>query len=141
MRVRRFGLWSALAIIGAASAGCDHGCANRHLENVVAPGGARQATVFARDCGATTSMSTHVTISGRGDGPSGAGNVFIADADTGAVPTGPGGGPVVRVRWEAADSLTIAHHPRARIFKAERRRDDVRIGYLPDGTSGSRPDA
>ena len=141
MYVRHRGLSLAVVLLAGAATARDGGCGNHRLQELIAPGGEHQATVFARDCGATTSVSTQVTISDRGDGSSGAGNVFVADADAVAVPTGSGGGPVVRVQWEAADSLTIAHHPRARIFKAETRLGGVRIGYVADSTLGSRPDA
>ncbi len=105
-------------------------CANEALVEVASPDAKHKAVVFQRDCGATTGFSTQVTVL-----PAGAslqnepGNVFVADTNHGAAPSGRGGGPEVAVQWLTDSALHIAHHSSARVFKAERRVGDVRIDY------------
>ena len=105
-------------------------CANEDIAEVASPNAQLKAIVFQRDCGATTGFSTQVAVL-----PAGAslqnepGNVFVADTNHGAAPSGRGGGPEVAVHWRSDDALQIAHHPNARVFLAEHRIGDVRVDY------------
>lgn len=57
------------------------------------------------------------------------GNIFVADTDHGAAPSGYGGGPVLIVRWESNEAINLGHHPLARIFKSETAFDGVQIHF------------
>jgi hypothetical protein len=97
-------------------------CANEVLQTGLSPDGRLKAVVFERDCGATTDFSTQVSVLPAGEKlPNDGGNVFTADCDHGAAPSGPGGGPRVDIAWTGARSLIIWHHPKARFFGAEKR--------------------
>jgi len=133
-RIRRTGLAIALvAGVGVVlfEAGRQAGlCDNTPLAEVPSPSGTRKAVVFQRDCGATTGFSTQVSVLPAGaklrdDG----GNVFVADTDHGAAPSGPGGGPVVEAVWVAEDRLVIRHHRLARVFRSEARAGNVVVAY------------
>lgn len=107
-------------------------CANQPLAEVPSPGGARKVVVFQRDCGATTGFSTQASVlPADGELPDDGGNVFVANTDHGAAPSGPGGGPAVDAAWLAENRLLIRHHPRARVFRAERRIGAVEVRYEP----------
>lgn len=92
-------------------------CGNEVIAEVPSPDGKYKVVVFQRDCGATTGFSTQLSLlpSKRmlDDVP---GNIFVADTNHGAAPSGPGGGPSVAVHWLGSDALEVVHHPRARIF-------------------------
>jgi hypothetical protein len=111
------------------------GCANDQLADRASPNGRWHAVVFQRDCGATTGFSTQVSVLAAGDSlRNEGGNAFTADDDHGAAPAGPGGGPVVTVRWLAPDTLEVRFHPRSRIFTREARVEAVAIRYVTDST-------
>src|SRR2546425_106213 len=105
-------------------------CGNRVLSLVPSPDDHLQAVVFERDCGATSDFSTQVALLRRGAPlPNEGGNVLVVDTDHGQAPSGPGGGPVVTVRWVSGDSLEIGFHRRARIFRRADAVGTVRIVY------------
>jgi hypothetical protein len=111
MLVGGFAIWGLLA-----RSQCD----NAILTEVPAPDRRMRAIVFQRDCGATTDLSTQVSLlSGSRPLPNDGGNVFIADTDHGRAPAGPGGGPVVQVRWVEPRELEVHHDARARVFSAD----------------------
>jgi hypothetical protein len=106
------------------------GCENTTLAQAVSPRGAHRAVVFARSCGATTGFSTQVSVvPARAGLANEGGNVFVADTDHGAAPSGPGGGPVVEVAWLDESRLVIRHDPRARVFHSEPRAGAVQVTY------------
>src|SRR6266550_3254126 len=71
-------------------------CGNELLKEVASPNGRMKAVVFQRDCGATTGFSTQVSVFRRDQRlPNEGGNLFAADTNHGAAPSGQGGGPVV----------------------------------------------
>jgi hypothetical protein len=105
-------------------------CANRQLQVVRSPDGKRKAVIFERDCGATTGFSTQVSVLPSGARlPNEPGNAFVADTDHGATPSGPGGGPAIKVIWTSNTKLLIKHHPKARLFKAHPQVAGVTIRY------------
>lgn len=125
----------ALSIsVALVAGGCDAGCKNQVLRDLVAPDGRRHAVVFARDCGATTDFSTHVSVLPAGRAASGRGNVFVADADHGRAPAGPGGGPDVMVRWLDSHTLEVRYDRRARVFTRSARHDDIDVRFVSDST-------
>ena len=105
-------------------------CDNEIVTQLPSPDEKYKAVVFVRDCGATTTWSTHVSLIrswswvGRDDG----GNTFVMDAGDGA-PEGPGRGPEARVRWISAHEIVIAHHRLAEVFRAEKQVGGVTIRY------------
>ena len=112
--------------------GCSDMCANEVLADVPSPDGRKHAIVFERDCGATTDFSKQVSILPVGRAVSDNGNVFVADADHGRAPHGPGGGPRVAVRWLDGRTLEVRHDWRARVFMHERERDGTVVRVVRD---------
>lgn len=123
-----------LALIAAVGAGqyvlSSSSCANELLAEVASPDGKLKAVVFQRDCGATTGFSTQVSVLAASAivGTS-AGNVFTSDTNHGVAPSGPGGGPVVKVGWRTPSVLVVSHHSAARVFLAESHVGSVTVHY------------
>ena len=110
--------------------GCDP-CGDEVVQHEPSPYGRGTAVVFVRDCGATTAYATQVAVIGRTVATTRDRNVvFVADHDHGAAPSGPAGGPEVRVRWIDAGHLEVAHHPRARTFRKETEHGGIRLTYV-----------
>ncbi len=105
-------------------------CGNKLLEEVPSPEGGHKAVAFERNCGATTSFSTQVSVLPADSGkPQDPGNVFSADTNRGAAPAGPGGGPEVRLEWVTDDKLIVAHHPLARVSRHKTPPEGVAVEY------------
>ena len=86
-------------------------CINEPIAEYVAPGARAKLIVFQRDCGATTDFSTQASLLKRDARlPSSVGNLFVADTNHGLAPSGPGGGPELRVQWEGPQRLLLQHH-------------------------------
>jgi hypothetical protein len=103
-------------------------CANEVIREVASPDGKRKAVVFERDCGATTGFSTQASVLPIGKSlPNDGGNIFVADTNHGAAPSGPGGGPEVMVYWAGPNDLVLEHDVRARVFLALPSIGDVRV--------------
>jgi len=138
MRLLRVILVTAVAVaacsiggfIAVFALGDSSMCANEALVEAASPSTKLKAIVFQRDCGATTGFSTQVAVVPANESlPNEPGNVFVADTNHGAAPSGRGGGPEVVVHWLSDGTLHIDHHPSARVFLAERRVDHVQIEY------------
>lgn len=113
-------------------------CGNEILAEVPAPDHRARAVVFQRSCGATTPFSTQVALlAGARPLPDDGGNVFIADTDHGRAPAGPGGGPVVEVRWVRPGELEVRHDARARVFSADSLVNGVRIRFITTAPPGA----
>ena len=112
--------------------GIGHGlCGNEVLADVPAPDNRHRAVVFQRDCGATTGVSTQVSIiRGSRRLSNEAGNTFVADADPSRPPTGQDEGLFVEARWTNGAQLNIYHDTRARIFTADSLVEGIRIRFL-----------
>jgi hypothetical protein len=101
------------------------------VQHEPSPYGRGTAIVFVSDCGATTGFNTQVAIVGQGDtAPREKSVVFVAEHGA-AEPSGPGGGPAVRVRWIDGSHVEIAHHPGARTSRKATEHGPVRITYVP----------
>jgi len=122
---------AALAAAAVATlVGCGDLCGNEWVAQQVSPDGRFKVVVFQRDCGATTGFTTQASLLEAADHvPGGSGNIFIADTDHGAAPAASWGGPDLQVEWLANDRVVLAHHPRARVFKALVRYSDVAVEY------------
>ena len=69
-------------------------CGNEILSEFVSPDNSKKIVVFQRDCGATAPFSTQASLLAITEKlPDEGGNVFSADTNHGAAPSGPGGGP------------------------------------------------
>ena len=111
--------------IGACSDACD----NHVVKRVSAPGGAKEAVLFQRDCGATTGFSTQISIVPVGETPTGKGDAFVADDDHGAAVTGEWGGPWAEATWISADRVLIRYAAKARVFVSNQSASGVAITY------------
>src|SRR5262245_2535310 len=98
-------------------AGCSDSCSNMVVSSLDAPDGRHSAALFQRDCGATTSYSTQISVLAPGEQPSGSGNTLVADDDHGAARTGEWSGPWAEVKWLASDHLLIRYATKSRIFE------------------------
>jgi hypothetical protein len=112
-------------------AGCDHfdPCGNDEVRRVKSPDGAREAVVFARDCGATTSTSTQVSIVRAGKRLGGAGNALVADSNHGAARSDAQDVLDLGLEWLSPRALRISSPPGARIFIHNERAGGVDITY------------
>ena len=110
---------ASVLLFGLLLSGCGvDACSNQVVSEVAAPGGAARATLFQRDCGATTGFSTQISVATRGEQPSGRGSAFIADDDHGAAAEAPWGGPWAEMRWTSPTSLVIRYDEKARVLRS-----------------------
>ena len=117
-------------LVNAACLDLASGCGNELLSETRSPDGKLKAIMFQRDCGATTGFSTQISILSVDEKlPNEGGNVFVADSDHGAAPSGRGGGPIVEVHWLNESELLIKHDSRARVFHSEQSLGRVKIRY------------
>ena len=133
-------VWKSLLCVGLlATQGCifdANVCENEILSSHPSPTGQHKALIFQRNCGATTPFSTQISILAVDEElPNQSGNAFSADTDGGAAPSGPGGGPEVKVQWSSATKLLIQHHPAARVFHAPRTVKDIQLSIQPSKNS------
>src|SRR6516162_6733112 len=94
-------------LVGAA--GCDDPCGNTILESLESPDGKRVAVLFTRDCGATTSMSTQLSILDAEERLKGSGTTFIADDDHGKAPSNRLGVITVMMNWISSRELAVSY--------------------------------
>jgi hypothetical protein len=105
-------------------------CGNELLAEAASPDGSLKAIVFQRDCGAATGFSTQVSvIKALATLENSSGNAFTADTNHGTAPSGPGGGPIVKVQWQTPRLLVVSHHAAARVFTAESKVGAINIRY------------
>jgi hypothetical protein len=148
--MRRNQIFLILALVVGAVVGCyavisglllflaEDGCANQLLSETPSPDNRLKAVVFQRDCGATTDFSTQVSIIAQAEKlPKQAGNAFSADTNHGAAPSGPGGGPTIKVQWRSPAELLISHHPAVRVFKVEPLVGSIRVRDQSVSESGA----
>ena len=95
------------------------------LDETKSPSGKLKAVVFERDCGATTRFGYQVSLIPSNENlPSGAGNVFTADDNHGAVVA-----MYIRTRWESDHSLVIEYPKNTRVFSKRNQLAGVSISY------------
>jgi hypothetical protein len=105
-------------------------CSNDVVAEYSSPDASARVVVFVRNCGATTGFSTQASLLGSSTGfANSAGNFFMSDTDHGAAPSGPRGGPEIRVRWESPNAIVVEHHERARVLRAEQHIGRVNVAY------------
>ncbi len=112
-------------------------CGNTLLAETPSPEGNLRAVVFERNCGATTSFSTQVSVIESGSTlPNEGGNVFVATTGHGKAPSDQGGGPDVQITWLSPTVLRIEYHPLAEVVRAETSFESVRVEYAPPRSNG-----
>jgi hypothetical protein len=105
-------------------------CGNAPISETPSPNGKMKVVVFQRDCGATTGFSTQVSILPIAQSlPKESGNVFTSDTDHGKAPSGPKGGPEVRIQWRGDKVVSVAHHKAARVFHERSKIRDITVTY------------
>ena len=134
MRIGIIALGFAVLACGVAAIGLttveNVGCANEVLSSLSSPDQKFVAIIFTRDCGATTTASTQVSVLPfAAKLPNEAGNIFISDTNHGAAPSGQGGGPQVLVRWRSPTQAVVVHHHAARVFQAKSALGTVGVSY------------
>jgi hypothetical protein len=106
-------------------------CGNSLISETPSPNKQMKAVIYERDCGASTGFSTQVSVLPI-DRPlprSESGNLFIADTDHRKAPSGPKGGPEVRVQWRGDKVLSVVHHKAARVFLERSKIQDITVTY------------
>ena len=127
-------LVGAIAIFGLLWWSANEMCGNQILATYNIDAADLKVVTFQRDCGATTGFSTQVSIIDIDEElPNKSGNIFIADTDHGSVPSGPGGGPEVRIKVSGSHQVELSHHVRARVFQAKDYFRKVNISYSTFG--------
>ncbi len=112
--------------------GCAPSCSNKIVAEVLSPDAGTMAVVFARDCGATTGFSTHVSVVAAHDHePEGVGNVFVSDDNHGAAGLRTDNTLDVSVRWLSNTRMLIRYPARARVFVKNTQVRGVVIDYEP----------
>lgn len=94
-------------------------CANEPLQTSLSPDGKLKVVLFRRDCGATTTSSTHVSILPvSAELPNEAGNVSVQDGD-----------PLTHVRWMGDRHLNISGTQASGVFLRLTSQHGVQITY------------
>jgi hypothetical protein len=105
-------------------------CGNQIINSTSLPEANEKVVVFQRDCGATTGFSTQVSILENGEElKNESGNIFTADTEHEKAPSGPGGGPEVKVVVVSGNTIKILHHRSARVFNHKMQWHGVNIEY------------
>ncbi len=109
----------ALVICLIPLVGCDDMCGNEQTTHALSPKGSKRAIVFTRDCGATTSWSTQVSvIKGTEQLSNDAGNTLIL-----------GDKVPLQIAWKSESELVIRGVAGPTPFKQERSVSGVTITY------------
>ena len=105
-----------------ASCGSIDPCENTVLSKSSSPDGKKEAIVFERGCGATTSESTQVSIASKGSlflerptrwSSTAGGNVLVVED------AGSGSSEPVEAHWASSQRLIVTHGPGSTVFKQE----------------------
>jgi len=105
-------------------------CGSILIAEFPAPKKPLKASLYVRDCGATTDFSTQVSILDTSERtPPVPGNALVLDTDHGKAPAGSRGGPEVRVTWASDTVLLLAYHPRARVLHSATQVRGISIKY------------
>lgn len=106
-------------------------CSNDLQAEIYSPSKNMKSIVFQRDCGATTSFSTQVSVfPAASKQQNEKGNIFIADTNHGEAPAAPWGGPNIKVEWLNNRTLQIEKHEKTRVFKAESSYQEIHVEYM-----------
>lgn len=102
-----------VSVLAVALTSCSL-CGNDLMKEELSPDGTLKAVIFNRDCGATTSFSTNVSvISSNADLPNEAGNALVMDEDARFAN--------ITAQWTGPRTLMVLCHPIPKVFKLEHR--------------------
>ena len=134
-----------LLAVGAALAGGDLAlrafdgalCGNELVSSDSLPGQRFKVIVFVRNCGATTTFGTHVSLAEQNTGLSNddVGNILSIDASccadprSSVLPRNAPGGPLATARWTAPDTLAVAYARGVRIVRQALVQREIRVVY------------
>jgi hypothetical protein len=111
-------------------AACDDLCGNQIVQDLRSPGGGSHAVVFVRDCGATTGLSTQISILPANKKLSNdPGNVFVATGDKNGLPLDSHGAMNLEIEWKGDHELYIAYSSGAQVFLKISEVNGTRIFY------------
>lgn len=96
------------------------------LDALPSPDGHWVGVVFERNCGATTRLSTNVSLVPSGEDLKGRGNVFVAE------------GTEADIAWSQEGVLEITYDPGARVFLEETAHSGLTVRYSPQASASSR---
>jgi hypothetical protein len=115
----------AAALAFLSLVGCDPLCANHVLKEIPSPDKKYRAFLFRRDCGATTSFNTQVSVLLSSQSLVDGGNVFIIDFKKSvSTPS------EVQVGWPRNGTLWIRYvGHEVRIFRQEHKLGEVSVVY------------
>ena len=100
-------------------------CKNQILSQSVIPNSNKKIVVFSRDCGATTSKSTQISILNlSSELKNGSGNIFIADSNHSQKEL------KVIINIVGSKKIKIIYSKNARVFKKEPKYQDIKIEYI-----------
>ena len=105
-------------------------CKNRIIKQISLPSLNKKVIIFERNCGATTSFNTQVSIIGLNEALANkSGNIFIADTNHGKAPSSQNGELEIKVKTISKNHIKIFYSAKARSFKKEHRFKDILIDY------------
>ncbi len=108
-------------------------CTNTVIESVNAPDGSKKVITFATDCGATSGFGIHASILNKDqsiDNQS-TGNILRLNSNQGkAWPKDSQGRPVIRVKWDSVNSVTLEYSSNSDVFYQKSELDDVQINLV-----------
>jgi hypothetical protein len=135
-------LLSIISILAASFIGCvgllvhilpDDLCATTVIAQYPSPNRKLKAVVFQIDCGATTSFNSQIAIVPVEIDPAQKDalphSFFVADCNHNKAPSGPGGGPELRLYWKSDSALEVQYHELAGVIRDSSKSKGVSIEY------------
>ena len=125
-------IWTFLCLAALTACSGLSDCGDQVLVEKISPDGQHVATLFVRDCGATTGYATQLAITKRGVPFDRTTVVFIADDDHGSALTQ---GPAIwtEMRWTNSTELFFAYAEKARIVRRRDQVDGIHVRYRATG--------
>lgn len=117
-----------LALVAPAQA-CRPECRNETISEAKSPSGVYAASVFSRNCGATSGNNFQVSIYRAGSESDAPGNAFVVDFPAEYYYKGHAR-PEVKLKWLGDSNLEIEYTSGARIFTQAVMVEGVKVEYL-----------
>jgi hypothetical protein len=130
---RRFAFWSALALVlvfGYRRA-CEalNPCSNSVTASIVSPDQSKKLVVFVRDCGATTSFSSQVSLIDSHDKlPNDPGNLLVV-----------GKKAAMQAAWTNDSAAVLTYPAKSEVFKQVAKLDGVSVTYKVEEINPPQP--
>ena len=123
--------WRLLVGLGAAASvgGCLGPCDDEIVARIASPDGRKDALVFVRNCGATTDLSTQVSIVAANGSPTEGVVVFVAESDEPGARRASWGGPWAEARWLSERELLVRYDRLATLFRNEAQEQEVGVRF------------